>query len=95
MRHYQYLEFSANAPTASEEWTDFIPEDDFYDVLDLYHDAGIGTEPISMGDDLGIDLYRLDYSSYPPHSAKGRALFNGTRNQRIMAHSVVALNSHV
>lgn len=65
MKHYQYLEFSANAPTASEEWTDFIPEDDFYDVLDLYHDAGVGTEPISTGDDLGIDIYRLDYSSYP------------------------------
>ena len=64
MKHYQYLEFSANAPTPSEEWTDFIP-DDFYDVLDLYHDAGVGTEPISTGDDIGVRLYWLDYSSYP------------------------------
>ena len=78
MKHYQYLEFSANTPTATEEWTDFIPEDDFYDVLDLYRDAGV--EPVlislgldlSTGEDLGVDLYRLDYSSYPHTPPKDR-----------------------
>lgn len=71
MKHYQYLKFSANAPTASEEWTDFIPGDDFYDVLDLYHDAGVGTEPISTGNEFGVDIYRLHYSLYHINPPKG------------------------
>ena len=65
MKHYQFIEVSTDTPTATKEWTDLVPEDDFYDVLDLYHDAGIGTEPISTGNEFGVDIYRLDYSSYP------------------------------
>lgn len=64
MKHYQFIEVSTDTPTATKEWTDLVPEGD-YDVLDLYHDAGIGTEPISSGNEFGVDIYRLDYSLYP------------------------------